>query len=368
VFLEVYFKPFHTRNFTMAFQSVSGYGNLPNGVFSPVIYSRKVQLALRKASVVEAVTNTDYSGEIANFGDSVKIVREPDITITAYERGTQLNTQNIIDADFTMVVDQANYYQFAIDDIEEAHSHVSFGDLAADRAAYKLRDAFDAEVLGYMSGWKTPSSWARRSTANDVNGTKADTNAGNDELLAANKLDITDFGGSDIGGATEVTSIPLQVGGGSGGLTSPLTIMNRIARKMDEANVDTDGRWLVIDPVFAEVLMDESSKLINSDFGGGDELRNGCLPGTIRGFSIYKSNNLPYGGTGPGTSASAGSETNFGVLVAGHASAVATAQQIAKTETFRSPTTFADVVRGMNLYGRKILRPESLFTANYNLA
>ena len=349
----------------MAFPKASGYTNLNSGNFSPVIYSKKVQKALRKASVVESVTNTDYSGEIANFGDSVKIIKEPDITITTYERGTQLATQDLTDADFTMVVDQANYFQFAIDDIEEAHSHVSFGDLASDRAGYKLRDTFDAEVMGYLSGWKTPGSWARNTT---VNGTKADSNAGADEMLAANKLDITDFGGSDVGGDAEVTSIPIAVGGGAGGITSPLAILNRIARQMDQANVDSDGRWVVIDPVFAEVLMDESSKLINADFGGGDELRNGRLPGTLRGFTIYKSNNLPYLGTGAGTAASAGSETNFGVMVAGHASAVATAQQIAKTETFRSPTTFADIVRGMSLYGRKILRPEALFTANYNLA
>ena len=352
----------------MAFPKASGYTNLNSGNFSPVIYSKKVQKAFRKASVVDAVTNTDYSGEIANFGDSVKIIKEPDITITNYERGTALSTQDLTDADFTMVVDQANYFQFAIDDIEEAHSHVSFSDLASDRAGYKLRDSFDAEVLGYLSGWKTPSSWARRSASGDVNGTKADSNAGNDELLAANKLDITDFGGSDLGVAGEVTSIPIAVGGGASGITSPLAILNRIARQMDQANVDTDGRWLVIDPVFAEVLMDESSKLINGDFGGGDEMRNGKLPGTIRGFSIYKSNNLPYEGTGAGVSLSTGSETNFGVLVAGHASAVATAEQIAKTETFRSQTTFADVVRGMQLYGRKILRPEALYTANYNLA
>jgi hypothetical protein len=349
----------------MAFPKASGYTNLNSGNFSPVIYSKKVQKAFRKASIIDAVTNTDYSGEIANFGDSVKIIKEPDITITTYERGTALATQDLTDADFTMVVDQANYFQFAIDDIEEAHSHVSFQDLASDRAGYKLRDTFDAEVLGYLSGWKTPSSWARNTT---TNGTKADSSAGSDELLAASKLDITDFGGSDIGGTGEVTSIPIAVGGGAGGITSPLAILNRIARQMDEANVDTDGRWVVIDPVFAEVLMDESSKLINSDFGGGDELRNGKLPGNLRGFSVYKSNNLPYLGTGAGTAASAGSETNFGVMVAGHASAVATAEQIAKTETFRSPTTFADVVRGMQLYGRKILRPEALFTANYNLA
>ena len=349
----------------MAFPQASGYTNLNSGGFSPIIYSKKAQLAFRKSSVVEAVTNTDYSGEIASHGDSVKIIREPTITINALERGTTLATQDLTDTDFTMVVDKANYFQFTLSDIEIAHSHINFMDLASDRAGYDLRDAFDAEVLGYMSGWKTPGAWARNTT---TSGSVANVNAGTDELLAANKLDITDFSGSDLGVDGEVTSIPIAAGGGAGGITSPLAIMNRIARQMDVANVDTDGRWLIIDPVFAEVLMDESSKLINSDFGGGDEMRNGKLPGTIRGFSIYKSNNLPYLGTGAGTAAAAGSETNFGVLVAGHGSAVATAEQIAKTETFRSQTTFADVVRGMQLYGRKILRPEALFTANYNLA
>jgi hypothetical protein len=269
-------------------------------------------------------------------------------------------------ADFTMVIDQANYFQFAIDDIEEAHSHVNFMDLATDRAGYRLRDTFDSEVLGYMAGWAGGAgSWARRTAAN---GTKADSTAGADELLNANQLDITNFGGSDIGGDGEVTSIPIAAGGGAGGITSPLAVMNRIARQMDQANVDTDGRWIVVDSVFAEILMDEDSKLINADFGGGDEMRNGRMPGTIRGFRVYKSNNLPYLGTGSGTAASAGSETNFGVLLAGHDSAGATAEQIAKTESFRSPDTFADIVRGMQLYGRKILRPEALFTANYNLA
>ena len=349
----------------MAFPAASGYGSLPNSTWSPVIYSKKVQKALRAASVIDAVTNTDYTSEINSFGDSVKIVIEPDINIVAYERGTTLTTQNLIDSDFTMVVDQANYFQFAVDDIEANMSHVSFQDLASDRAGFKLRDAYDAEVLGYMSGWKTPGAWARNTT---TNGTKQNAAAGADEILPAHKLDITDFSGTDLGGTGEVTSIPIAAGGGAGGITSPLAILNRIARQMDQANVDTDSRYCVIDSVFAEVLMDESSKLINSDFGGGDELRNGKLPGMLRGFKIYKSNNLPYLGNGPGVASSVGSEANFGVLVAGHHSAVATAESIAKTETFRSPNTFADVVRGMQLYGRKILRSEALFTANYNIA
>ena len=351
----------------MAFAKASGYTNLPNGNFSPVIYSQKVQKEFRKTSVVEDITNTDYTGEISQYGDSVRIIKEPEITVSNYARGTTLATQDIADADFTMVVDQANYFQFAIDDIEAAHSHVNFMDLATDRAAYRMADTFDSEVLGYLSGWTGGAgSWARRTA---TNGTKADTNAGVDELLAANKLDITDFGGADLGADGEVTSIPVAAGGGAGGITSPLALLNRIARKMDQANVDQDGRWVVLDPVMIELLMDEDSKFVNADFGGGDEIRNGRMGGNlVRGLRVYKSNNLPYVGTGPDTNASAGSETNFGVVVAGHDSAIASAQQLAKTESFRSPETFSDIVRGMQLYGRKVLRPEALFTANYNAA
>ena len=351
----------------MAFAKASGYSNLPNGNFSPVIYSQKVQKEFRKTSVCEDITNTDYTGEISQYGDSVRIIKEPEITVNSYARGTTLATQDIADADFTMIVDQANYFQFAIDDIEAAHSHVNFMDLATDRAAYRLADTFDSEVLGYLSGWSGGAgSWARRTAAN---GTKANTAADADELLAANKLDITDFGGSDLGGGAEVTSIPVAAGGGAGGITSPLALLNRIARKMDQANVDQDGRWVVLDPVMIELLMDEDSKFVDRDFGGTDEIRNGRMGGNlVRGLRVYKSNNLPYIGTGPDTTAAAGSETAFGVIVAGHDSAIASAQQLAKTESFRSPETFSDIVRGMQLYARKVLRPEAIFTANYNTA
>ena len=82
---------------------------------------------------------------------------------------------------------------------------------------------------------------------------------------------------------------------------------------MDEANVDTADRWFVADPVFFELLMDENSKFVSADFGGGEELRNGRVgDGLVRGFRVYKSNNLPYVNNGPGEVLSTGSETNFG--------------------------------------------------------
>jgi hypothetical protein len=115
-----------------------------------------------------------------------------------------------------------------------------------------------------------------------------------------------------------------------------------------------------------EVLKDEDSRLFNQDFGQSGGIRSGEVIGNLHGFRVFSSNNLPSVGTGPGTTGGTNS-SNFGIIVAGHDSAVATAEQINKTETYRDPDSFADIVRGMHLYGRKILRPEALVNARYNL-
>ena len=163
----------------MAFTTASGYGNLPNGNFSPIIYSKQVQLAFRKAAVAEAITNNDYFGEIAQMGDSVKIIKEPEITVKAYARGTTITPQDLDDEDFNLTIDKANYFAFKVDDIEEAHSHVNFQQLASDRAAYRLADQFDQDVLGYMSGFKQSAIHGVADTANTtVNGSKAVSTAG----------------------------------------------------------------------------------------------------------------------------------------------------------------------------------------------
>jgi len=149
---------------------------------------------------------------------------------------------------------------------------------------------------------------------------------------------------------------------------SPLMVISRMARLLDQQQVDTAGRWLVIDPVFMEVLRDEDSRLHNADFGESGSIRNGLAVNNLGGFRVYVSSNLPSVGTGPGTTGTANQIANFGVIVAGHDSAIATAEQINKTETYRDPDSFADIVRGMHLYGRKILRPEAITVAQYNAA
>ena len=350
----------------MAFKTAAGYGNLPNGNFSPVIYSKKVQSAFRKTSVCEDITNSDYFGEISNFGDTVRIIKEPEITVQEYARGTQVTPQDLQDDDFTMVVDKANYFAFKIDDIEEAHSHVNFESMASDRAGYRLKDQFDQEVLGYLSGFKQSSLNSVASAANDVkSGTDPISTAGSDGLLSSMLLTHGDF----ASGGTAANSVAMSASNSSA-VATPLGILNRMSRLLDQQNVDRDGRWVVVDPIFAEELNDENSKLLSSDFASSDPdiLRNGrVISGMIRGFRVYMSNNLPSIGTGAGTIATGGSGSHYGVVVAGHDSAVATASQVEKVETYRDNDSFADIVRGMHLYGRKILRPEALVRAKYNL-
>ena len=232
----------------MAFASASGYTNLPNGNFSSVIYSKKVQLAFRKSTVCGDITNSDYFGEIASQGDTVKIIKEPEVSVSAYKRGTTIAAQDLADADFSLVVDKANYFAFKIDDIEEAHSHVNFMDMATNRAAFRLADQHDQEVLGYLSGYKQAALHANAGTVNDaVNGTKANTAAGSDELLAANKLKKGDFGNITTTSAGD-HSIPVaaRLPGATAlptAYVSPAMLIARMGRLLDQTKwiLQVDG-------------------------------------------------------------------------------------------------------------------------------
>ena len=135
----------------MAFGRAAGHNNLPSGNFTPEIFSQKVLKFFRRASVAEDITNTDYAGEIENFGDTVRIIKEPTITVSSYARGSVVNPQDLADDQITMVVDQANAFGFKIDDIEERQSHVNFEALATSSGAYSLKRKYDANILQAMS-------------------------------------------------------------------------------------------------------------------------------------------------------------------------------------------------------------------------
>lgn len=309
----------------MAFPSAAGYGNLPFGNFSPVIFSKKAQIAFRKTAVIPAITSSEYFGDIANFGDSVNIIKEPDVLVKPYKRGQKTDSQELDDNQITLVVDQSNYFQFQLDDIEKKHAHINWEAMAADRAAYNLRDKFDTEIMNYMY-----TQMVIDAAAVQFYGTEA----------APTKVGYA---------ATQVT---------------PLNAIVRVMRLLDDQDVPNENRYIVVDPYFAELLQNDNSKILSWDYMEKGIMANGELPVRLRGFKVYMSRNLPVWGTGP--TAVAG--TNGGAIFAGHTAAVATAEQLNKTERFRSQDTFADVVRGMHLYGRKLLRPNAMSILRYNSA
>ena len=306
--------------------SVSGQ---TNSFFLPSVYSKKVLNFFRKASVVEAITNTDYAGEISAYGDSVKIIKEPVISVYDYTRGSDTTQTKLTDQELTLVVDSAKAFKFIVDDIETNMSHVNFKEVASSSAAYALRDSYDAAVIATMFSGVSSSS------PDHVLG------ADNATDLAAGTFDGT--GNLDIGfGSSE---------------HDPIDVMARMARLLDEQNVPEEGRWFVASPDFYEQLGQASSKLLSVDFNAGQgSIRNGLVSsGKLRGFDMYKSNNI------------ASTSNAAGKCLAGHISSTATAQTIISTEVLRDPSSFGDIVRGLHVYGAKVLRGEALVSAFYGI-
>ena len=300
-----------------------------NSFFLPKVYSKQVLNFFRKSSVAEAITNTDYAGEISGYGDTVRIIKEPVITVYQYERGADITKTALTDQEVSLVVDTANAFKFIVDDIETNMSHVNFRDVATSSAAYALRDAFDAGVIATMFAGVSAA------TPNHILGSDDATD------LAAGTFDGT--GNLDIGfGASE---------------HDPIDVLSRMARLLDEQNIPEEGRWFLASPEFYEILVQSSSKLLSVDYNAGQgSIRNGLVSsGKLRGFDMYKTNNI------------AATSNAAGKCLAGHMSATATAQTITSTEVIRDPDSFGDIVRGLHVYGAKVLRPDAMVSAFYGI-
>ena len=303
-----------------------GVAGQTNEFWVPEIFSKKIQNFFRKSSVIEAITNTDYAGEISSFGDTVKIIKEPAVTVAAYTRAASTTKQYLGDQEVTLVIDKANSFKFIIDDIEERMSHVNWASVGASSAAYTLKDTMDSEVIAAMFSGVSSSS-----PDHVIGADSATANAG---LSIANDA--------------------IDVGFGTGEIT-PLAVMARFSRLLDEANVPEEGRWFLASPQWYEELASESSKLMTSDYNQGDGgVRNGLVAsGMIRGFKMYKSNNI------------ADVSNATAKIICGHISSTATAQSILNIETLRDHDTFGDIVRGLHVYGRQVLRDNALAAAFY---
>jgi len=298
-----------------------GVSGQTNGFFIPEIYSKKVQIALRKAAVAEAICNTDYMGEISNFGDTVNIIKEPQIAVADYTRGLAVTSTNLTDQELVLTIDQAKSFSFKLDDLERRFSHVNFQAVASDNAAYALRDAMDSNIL---------------------------------TAIRAGATVTTGMG---------TTGTPIDIGF-TGSKVVPLNQMALAAKELDEANAPEEGRWFVAAPEWYNALSNSSSKLLSVDFNAGQgSIRNGLVAsGLLRGFQMYKSNNLPtndLSGANPAGSATAP------VALFGHISATSAASSMNKVETIRDTGTFSDIVRGLMVWGRKVLRPEIVGKIHY---
>ena len=322
---DQYFEPSTDTDANFA-NSVAGQ---TNSYFLPAVYSKKVLNFFRKSSVVEGITNTDYAGEITAYGDTVRIIKEPEITVYQYERGQDVTATKLTDQEINLVVDTANAFKFIVDDIETSMSHVNFKEVASSSAAYALRDAYDQGVLVTMFSGVSASS------PNHILGSDNATD------LAAGTFDGT--GNLDIGFAS--------------GEHDPIDVLSHMARLLDEANVPEEGRWFLANPEFYEQLVKTSSKLMSVDFNAGHgSIRNGLVSsGKLRGFDMYKTNNI------------AATSNAAGKCLAGHMSSTCTAQTIVNTEVIRDPDSFGDIVRGLHVYGSKVLRPEALVSAFYGI-
>ena len=300
----------------------TGYQNLPSGNWVPAVYSQKVQKFFRRASVVEDITNTDYAGEIENFGDTVNIVKEPSITVSDYARGQTVNTQTLADDKLQLTVDQGSYFAFKVDDIEERQSHVNWEALATSSGAYSLKRNYDYNVLKYIYDNASTSAANTGTDASPIDGDAAtDTLA--DVISAAKTV-------------------------------------------LDGNDVPEENRWLVAPPAFYKQLRKAGAKIMDQSVmadGSASSMRNGMVTDRpLFGFRLYSTNAIAVssGAASSKTFGSAGS--NEYAFLYGHQGAVATANHIAKTELIRDPDSFSDIVRGLHVFGRKILRSDAVYS------
>jgi hypothetical protein len=265
--------------------------------FIPEIWSKKLQAKFYSASVLPSISNTDYEGEISGEGNKVIIRTVPPVTVADYT-GTvsyaDLTTQKV-----ELNIDKAKSYAFKVDDILKVQANIAFQNEATKDAAEQMRIAVETDVL-----------------ANIVTG--ATTTLDKASVTSSNILDHI-----------------LEAG-----------------RKLDELNIPESDRFMVLSPLYIEMLKKTDLKLAYLTGDGVSPLRNGKV-GMIDRFTIYQSNLLAAG---------AGGDAGKTLCLAGHPKATCFASQFVKTETVRLTDTFGDGVRGLKVYGYKVVVPNALLT------
>lgn len=274
--------------------------------FVPEIWTAELLSALRSRLVYgqSGIINRNYQGEIAEAGDTVHITTIADPSVAAYtQHSTTVSYSALSDSDQTLVIDQADYFAFKVEDIERAQALPGFVEEAAKNAAYNMAAEIDDYVADLLYA-------AVNATGND---------------LGAKTADISD--------------------------NSAYGILVDLRTTLTRDSVPDEGRWVVVPPEFYGALLQDNRFIDASASGSTDALRNGFV-GRAAGFDVYESNRTP--DPTSGTYA----------VIAGHPWACTFADQISKVEAIRLEGAFADGVRGLQLYGGKVLRPTCLAMAS----
>ena len=268
--------------------------------FIPEVWSAKLLTALEKSLVYAAagVVNRDYEGEISQYGDTVHITNLVDPTIGSYTAHTDITIEDVDDATQALTITQSPYFAFEVDDIEKRQARGTVLDEQARRAAYLLRDKADQYVAGLMA---------------------TGVDAGN--ILAEATV-------------TAATAYETLVDLGT---------------TLTEDNVPFEGRWAIVTPKFYGLLLKDDRFVAAGDEAGAATRANGVV-GSAAGLSIRVSNNPP---DGPGAGAGK-------LLIAGTSIATTYAEQIAKVESFKMEKRFNEAIKGLHLYGAKVVGPTAL--------
>lgn len=270
--------------------------------FISTIHQAKLEQALRKLLVARGIANTEYDGQLRNLGDKVKIKQLSDITITSYTKGsTTVTPAAIDDAALELVADQSYYFAFKKYDTEANQSKSEILRNSTDNAAYGFADTADAYLLGlYASAGMT--SYATGTTNWDV------------------------------------TSLNVE------------EVILTVAEELDDNKLPRAGRFWVIPPWFMTKLI-LAGIVARTD---NTELYNNGYVQRALGFDFYLSHNVSIG------TASTGANTRMIVGVKGKSLGFADA--ITNIEAYRVEADFADAVKGLYVFGGKIVRPDMTMT------
>lgn len=287
--------------------------------FIPEIWSGKLIEKFYAATVLAAISNTDYEGEIKNQGDTVKIRTKPTITIKDYRADGLLELERPKGSVLDLTVDKGKYFNTILDDVMEVQSDLNNMSMWADDASEQMKIVIDTEVLTGLYGQA----------------------AAENQGTAAGKIS------GDINLGATTTPLAVVADDAAVGEVDVIDVILRLGQALDEQNIPEQGRWLII-PTWMSTMIKRSE--LRQAYLSGDSvtmLRNGRL-GMIDRFTLYVSNLLPQG-------VAAGVAAGEAVIYAGHSHALTFASQINNVESMRSEQTFGTILRGLQVYGYKVV-------------